>query len=137
MPPLPHRPSFSPGAGRRAACSAALCASHESNRAALGAVLVLVAGVAFVVGLPLCEPRSTAMESPIVLKNSAGLEVHILRRGAIIQRLLTPSREPGYLADVVLGFDDEQPYKASAEGYHPRRRSLLHLSLRRREASLA
>lgn len=46
-----------------------------------------------------------------MLKN-AGIEVHILRRGAIIQRLLVPDRS-GSVADVVLGFDDEQPYKVS------------------------
>lgn len=37
------------------------------------------------------------------------------RRGATIQRLLVPDRA-GKIDDVVLGFDDEAPYKASAGG---------------------
>ena len=50
------------------------------------------------------------MDGPIVLRNAGGIEVHILRRGATIQRLLVPDRG-GQAADIVLGFDDEQPYK--------------------------
>lgn len=49
---------------------------------------------------------------PVVLRNAAGVEVHVLRRGAIIQRLLVPDAA-GQVADVVLGFDAEEPYKAS------------------------
>jgi hypothetical protein len=38
------------------------------------------------------------------------MEVVILRRGAIIQALRVPDKD-GEVADVVLGFDDEEPYK--------------------------
>ena len=43
------------------------------------------------------------------LRNSHGVEVHILRTGASIQRLLLPDKS-GALADVVLGFDSESHY---------------------------
>lgn len=39
------------------------------------------------------------------------MEVHILTLGAIVQRLKVPDRK-GVLADVVLGFDDLEPYQA-------------------------
>ena len=45
----------------------------------------------------------------ILLRNAAGSEVHILKHGAIIQKLLVPDRD-GNFADVVLGFDDEARY---------------------------
>lgn len=50
------------------------------------------------------------MEGSFLLKNENGIEVVVLRRGAIIQSLRVPGRD-GSMADVVLGFDDEQPYK--------------------------
>jgi hypothetical protein len=50
------------------------------------------------------------MEGSFLLKNENGIEVVVLRRGAIIQSLRVPGRD-GSIADVVLGFDDEQPYK--------------------------
>lgn len=53
---------------------------------------------------------------PIVLRNSRGMEVHVLREGGIIQRLLVPSAS-GALADVVLGFDDLLPYLDGTSPY--------------------
>lgn len=53
-------------------------------------------------------PRS-AMGEATVLRNGA-IEVHVLHRGAIIQTLRVPDRG-GNVADVVLGFDTEEPYK--------------------------
>ena len=47
-----------------------------------------------------------------VLKNKAGIEVHILSVGAIIQKLLVPDKD-GNLADIALGFDEIAPYKVS------------------------
>jgi galactose mutarotase-like enzyme len=47
------------------------------------------------------------------LKSKGGVEVTILKRGAIIQSLKVPGRD-GKVADVVLGFDDEEPYKVRA-----------------------
>lgn len=61
------------------------------------------------------SPPGTTM-SAIVLKNRAGVEAHVLRRGAIIQKLLVPNAS-GALADVVLGFDEEQPYKDGTSPY--------------------
>ena len=62
------------------------------------------------VGLSSFRRSAPAMEGLLVLKNSAGVEVHILPRGAIIQSLLVPDKN-GQVADIVLGFDEEQPYK--------------------------
>lgn len=45
-----------------------------------------------------------------VLRNANGVEVTILHVGATIQRLLVPDRR-GQVSDVVLGFDDVEPYK--------------------------
>lgn len=52
------------------------------------------------------------MAHPIVLRNSNGTEVDILPLGAIIQRLRVADRD-GQVADVVLGFDSETPYRVS------------------------
>lgn len=52
---------------------------------------------------------------PIVLRNSLGVEVHVLRRGAILQRLLLPDKSGA--TDVVLGFDEEGPYKDGTSPY--------------------
>ena len=70
---------------------------------------VLCATCALLTLLLSLGPPGTSM-SAIVLKNRAGVEAHVLRRGAIIQKLLVPNSS-GALADVVLGFDEEQPYK--------------------------
>lgn len=49
------------------------------------------------------------MYESIVLRNSAGVEAHILQVGAVIQRLYVPDRL-GKVEDIVLGFDDPEPY---------------------------
>ncbi|KAL1523132.1 hypothetical protein AB1Y20_018088 [Prymnesium parvum] len=51
-------------------------------------------------------------DRPIILRNAAGAEAHILLTGAVIQRLLVPDRH-GKLDDVVLGHDSEAAYRAS------------------------
>ena len=48
----------------------------------------------------------------VILKNQKGVEVHILTLGAIIQKLRVPDKT-GSMGDVVLGFDDLEPYQAS------------------------
>lgn len=60
------------------------------------------------------KPLLTSMS--ITLKNEAGVEVHIIRTGACIQRLIVPDRS-GHAADIVLGFDQEQPYKDGTSPY--------------------
>jgi len=45
-----------------------------------------------------------------VLRNGNGMELHVLRVGAAVQRLLVPDRA-GRLADVVLGYDSEAAYE--------------------------
>ena len=52
---------------------------------------------------------SRAISDVILLRNAAGSEAHILKIGAIIQKLLVPDRD-GNFDDVVLGFDDEARY---------------------------
>lgn len=59
---------------------------------------------------------SVDKEPPLVLRNSHGVEVHILRTGASIQRLLLPDKS-GALADVVLGFDSESHYSDGTSPY--------------------
>ena len=54
-----------------------------------------------------------------MLRNGNGMELHVLRTGAAVQRLLVPDAA-GSLADVVLGFDNETAYEASEH-------ALLHL----------
>lgn len=56
------------------------------------------------------------MSEPIVLKNSNGVEVHILAAGAVIQRLYVPDRL-GKLEDIVLGFDNSEPYLDGTSPY--------------------
>ncbi|CAL5219554.1 g1409 [Coccomyxa viridis] len=50
-----------------------------------------------------------------ILQGPGGLEVHIRPLGAVIQRLIVPDRD-GNLEDIVLGFDDMEPY---ADGRSP------------------
>ncbi len=45
-----------------------------------------------------------------MLRNGNGMELHVLRVGAAVQRLLVPDRA-GRLADVVLGYDSEAAYE--------------------------
>ncbi len=47
-----------------------------------------------------------------ILTGPGGLEAHISPLGGVIQRLIVPDRE-GNLEDVVLGFDDIEPYAVS------------------------
>ena len=46
-----------------------------------------------------------------MLRNGNGMELHVLRTGAAVQRLLVPDAA-GSLTDVVLGFDNETAYEA-------------------------
>ena len=48
---------------------------------------------------------------PIILTNDVGMEVHVLRIGAVIQRLLVPTKDGKSKVDVVLGFEDAAAYK--------------------------
>lgn len=52
----------------------------------------------------------------IVLHGAHGVEVHILRTGASIQKLLIPDRN-GKIADVALGFDSEIAYSDGRSPY--------------------
>lgn len=51
----------------------------------------------------------------IILKQG-DVEVHILQLGAVIQKLIIPDRA-GNLKDVVLGFDEIEPYKDGTSPY--------------------
>eukprot|EP00884_Botryococcus_braunii_P005885 jgi/Botrbrau1/15298/Bobra.0096s0001.1 len=55
-------------------------------------------------------------DSVHVLKNSHGIEVHVLSIGGVIQRLFVPDRN-GSSDDVVLGFDDTTNYSEPANPY--------------------
>jgi len=55
-----------------------------------------------------------------VLRNGNGMELHVLRVGAAVQRLLVPDRA-GRLADVVLGFDSEVAYEVRRPARPPPR----------------
>ena len=79
----------------------------NSRQAAIAGILC--ATCALLTLLLSIRPLDTMMEA-FVLKNTGGVEVHVLRRGAIIQRLLVPHAR-GTVADIVLGFDTEEPYK--------------------------
>ena len=52
-----------------------------------------------------------------MLRNGNGMELHVLRTGAAVQRLLVPDAA-GSLADVVLGFDNETAYEARGRRLH-------------------
>lgn len=56
------------------------------------------------------------IEMSIILKSKGGMEVHVLRTGAVVQRLIVPDAS-GNTADVVLGFDDEEPYQNGTSPY--------------------
>ena len=56
------------------------------------------------------HPQQTQELEPFVLKNRNGIEAHILPYGAIVQKLIVPSRS-GSPTDIVLGFDALTPYK--------------------------
>ena len=58
---------------------------------------------------PVTRSAAAALQ---VLKNSLGTEVHVLPRGATLQRiLLADAAGGGGKVDVVLGFDSEAPYQ--------------------------
>jgi len=59
-------------------------------------------------GCTLALADGTAGEA-IVLKNSKGVEAHILPLGGCIQRLLVPARDG--VKDIMLGFDDPEQYR--------------------------
>ena len=60
-------------------------------------------------------PSVAKTNMPIILKQG-DVEVHILQIGAVIQKLIIPDRS-GKLADVVLGFDEEEPYRDGTSPY--------------------
>lgn len=66
---------------------------------------------ALAAGFLLLLASGSSRMDEIVLKNGKGVEVHIIRRGAIITRILLPDSTTSAPVDVVLGFDEEQPYK--------------------------
>jgi len=80
-------------------------------------LLIMVAAWVMAMGLVVHVSSNTVPtnKNAIVLRNEAGIEVHILPTGAAIQRLLLPDRD-GVVDDVVLGFDDERHY---ADGTSP------------------
>ena len=45
-----------------------------------------------------------------MLRNTNGMEAHILSYGAVVQKLMVPDRS-GVLRDVILGFDSISPYE--------------------------
>lgn len=57
----------------------------------------------------------SAQDDPIVLRNANGMEVHLLRTGACVQRLLVPTGD-GSAVDVMMGFDDPESYRVSLLG---------------------
>lgn len=78
------------------------------------AVLLLLLAVQTIITSTSHPSSKHPPEMAIVLKNG-NLEVHVLRIGALIQRLLVPDRD-GKIDDIVLGFDTEEPY---ADGTSP------------------
>jgi len=68
-------------------------ASHSQriwgSRERLGAAVLCALGICLLV---LKGQRSAIPMDTIVLKNGGGVEVHVIRRGAIIQRLLVPDK---------------------------------------------
>jgi aldose 1-epimerase len=64
-----------------------------------------------------------------VLRNNTGMEVHVLRTGAVIQRIIVPDKN-GHLDDVVLGFDDEAAYKVGPAPLGLGRTMTAHVSMK-------
>lgn len=109
MPPFRHRQDAAVGSKKRltvaAACALLLSFGLLASRTP---------------EQPVGDPMTAeAQAQAIVLRSGAGHEAHILRRGAAIQRLLVPDAS-GQVADVVLGFDDEAPYKVGLPVMPPR-----------------
>lgn len=74
------------------------------------------AAVCVLVILARTLPFAPDSAAPVVLRNAHGVEVHVLRVGAAIQRLLVPDSR-GELADIALGFDTAPQYAASSTPY--------------------
>ncbi len=105
-------PAHGMGSGRRLAVRNR-CASYAVVVGiALLCWLTVLAGKAFGAR----ARRTEGQELELVLRNRRGIEVHLLRTGASIQRLLLPDRE-GKFADVVLGFDEEGAYSDGRSPY--------------------
>lgn len=94
--------------------------SGEWARCLLVSTLLAVAGWAAIsVGKMVgswAKPMGSGASENLVLRNRNGIEVHLLRTGASIQRLLLPDRH-GHKADVVLGFDHEARYSDGTSPY--------------------
>ena len=74
----------------------------------LGGAALIAAPIGHVVNKVL--GRQQLKNLPIhVMKGPEGLEAHISPLGGVIQRLIVPDRD-GNLEDIVLGFDDLEPY---------------------------
>lgn len=65
---------------------------------------------------PTYAAAAAASADAFVLRNAKGVEVHILRTGAAIQRLYLPDRD-GQVDDVVLGYEREAPYASASNPY--------------------
>jgi aldose 1-epimerase len=77
--------------------------------AVTGSVCVFLAGC----GAPKsAEPETEIKIHQLSLRNSKGMEVGILSRGAVVQSIKVPDRA-GNVADVVLGFDTPEGYLAT------------------------
>lgn len=85
-----------------------------SNRTATFALVALF----LIVVLGVSKPKTSKakMSEKVVLKNSNGVEVHVLKVGAVLQRILVPDRV-GNIADIALGFDEIAPYKDGTSPY--------------------
>jgi len=80
----------------------------------LGGAALVAASTGHVVNKVL--GRQQLKNLPIhILKGPEGLEAHISPLGGVIQRLIVPDRD-GILEDIVLGFDDMEPYAVRPSG---------------------
>ncbi len=121
MPVIPLQASPEPGRAGQLRCRASSAAPARPTGPLAGSSWAT--GRRFVWGclvvfcliiLPItANPSSSRRMASTTLKSKGGVEVTILKRGAIIQSLKVPGRD-GKVADVVLGFDDEEPYKVRA-----------------------
>jgi hypothetical protein len=81
------------------------------------AVSLIAAVLYLVLNLwPSRTPHAPALNGSIVLRNRAGVEVHVLQTGASLHRLLLPDRD-GRLADVALGMATERAYADGSSPY--------------------
>lgn len=75
-----------------------------------------LAAAALLLHLALSAPSAEEIAAPLVLRSPGGVEVHVLRVGAAIQRLLVPDRR-GVRRDVALGFDEARQYAEPGTPY--------------------